>query len=249
MTAFAATVTFDFNSLASGARESSIISYMNSVLQPACGAGCSVNLPSGALSGNSNPVGAVVDKTYNGEGYAVGPSNGSGSYKSETLGDTDGATSNSSFTYAQLSSTYDSFLANTTDGSSQISNEIVMKFSGFAINGTVSFDYEVFPDGSGQTPDIQFQAGNNSNGVDSFVNTFGVNGVQNGVAPGGGNGTNMHSPNSGSANETNKQYIGHWSGTLSNVNWTSSTGRLPSASTIFKSRLTPLILLFRNPAA
>ena len=191
---------------------------MNSVLQPACGAGCSVNLPSGTLGGNSNPVGAVVDKTYNGEGYAVGPSNGSGSYKSETLGDTDGATSNSSFTYAQLSSTYDSFLANTTDGSSQISNEIVMKFSGFAINGTVSFDYEVFPDGTGQTPDIQFQAGNNSNGVDSFVNTFGVNGVQNGVAPGGGNGTNMHSANSGSANETNKQYIGHWSGSLSNVN-------------------------------
>ena len=42
----------------------------------------------------------------------------------------------------------DTFIANTSDSSQQIANQITMKFTGLVLNGTVSFDYEIFPDGS-----------------------------------------------------------------------------------------------------
>src|SRR5690349_6121150 len=74
--------TFNFNSLASGAPASggvginaSITNYMNNIL------GCNCVLVSGA----------VADKTYNGEGFAVGPGNGATSL---TLGTSDFATNN-----------------------------------------------------------------------------------------------------------------------------------------------------------
>ncbi|HKW98624.1 MAG TPA: PEP-CTERM sorting domain-containing protein [Bryobacteraceae bacterium] len=203
-------ITFDFNSLASGAPASggvgtnaSIQNYMNNLLATHGCPGCSVKV-----------TGAVADRTYSGEGHVVGPLS-NGHYKSLTLGTSDGATDNS----GTLNAGYDTFIANTNDSSHQISNQITLKFSGFAINGPVSFDFEIFPDGSAQQPpDFEFEAGNNSNGSDPHVLGFGVNGIQYGVAPSThGNGTRTHSPNSGSGVEASKQWIGHWSGSLNNV--------------------------------
>jgi hypothetical protein len=89
-----------------------------------------------------------------------------------------------------------------------------MKFSGYLINGVVSFDYEAFPDNSG-APDFTFMAKDNTNTVVS-------NWTVDGVTPGTTDGTAKHSPNhqgTGNTNlETNKQYIGTWSSKpLSNV--------------------------------
>lgn len=88
-----------------------------------------------------------------------------------------------------------------------------MKFSGYMINGIVSFDYEAFPDNTG-APDFTFVAKNSSNAV---VTTWTLNGV----TPGTSDGTAKHSPNhqgTGGTNlETNKQYIGTWSGPISNA--------------------------------
>ena len=75
-----------------------------------------------------------------------------------------------------------------------------MKFSGFTINGAASFAYEIFPDGScpvlnssncgsyhngtyANQPDMEFDAGTNSNGTDPAVTSFGTNGTQYGVTP------------------------------------------------------------------
>lgn len=195
-----ADVIFNFNSLASGAPSSggvgpngSIQNYMNNIL------GCNC----------VTVTGGVADKTYNGEGYAVGPNNGSTSL---TLGNTDGATSSNS--NSTLNSTLDTFIATTNDSSQKISDQITMKFSGYVVSGTVSFDYEIFPDGSSnQPPDFQFVAKNGN----AVVSSWTVYGVSPGTAPIG----SVHSPNhqgTGNSNkETSQQLIGHWSGTLNNV--------------------------------
>jgi hypothetical protein len=195
---YAAPITFNFNTLASGAPSSggiganaSIQNYMNSVLGCVC----------------VTVTGAVADRTYNGEGYAVGPGNGS---KSLTLGTSDGASLSN--TNSVLSSNYDTFIANTNDSSSQISNMIDIKFTGgYYVEGPISFDYEIFPDGTAnQPPDFTFKALNGSAVVSSFVTL--------GVTPGTTDGTARHSPNSGSShNELNQQLIGTWSGTLDDV--------------------------------
>jgi hypothetical protein len=210
--------------LSSGASDAQIQNYMDAVLTAAGCSGCSVTV-----------TGAVADQTYNGEGHVVGPGNGATSL---TLGNSTGAANNSAALGAS-----DTFIANTNDSSSQISTEITMKFSGFTINGSAGFNYEIFPNGtcpslsncgSGDSnlPDFTFEAGTNSNGTDPKVDSFGTNGVQYGVAPSSDlNGTSTHSPNSGSsATEASPQYIGTWSGTLSNVNeldfvdWPSTIG-------------------------
>ncbi len=178
---------FNFNSLAasSGDNSTAVATYMDGVL------GCANCV---------TVTGAATDRTYNGEGFVVGPGG-----VSRTLGNTDGATDNSS---AATATTNDTFLANTTDGSSQISQQITIKFThGFVINGPVSFDYEVFPDISG-APDFKF-ATNGNVGSPLFTTL--------GVTPGTTNGSSTHSPNHPSTSETAKQFIGTWSGTLTNV--------------------------------
>jgi len=222
MPVFGTSFTFNFNALNYVAlnttnESSSIQSILQSQLQssPGCSS-CKVYVLNGT-SGSGNSMGAVVDRTYNGEGYVVGPTNGT-SVVSETLGDTPPATSftngNSTYDYSTVSAGYNnSFLANTTDyGSHQISNQITLLFTGLTITAA-SFNYEIFPDNHAQgTPDFIFQAGNNTNGVDTLIfQRFGV-------TPGTTNGSNTHSPNSHSTGtETNVQYIGSWSGALNNV--------------------------------
>lgn len=207
--AFGAQYTFNFNTLASGATASQIAASMTSYLNNNGCPGCSVSV-----------TGAIADQTWAGDGHVVGPGG-----KPLTLGTSDGATSNSSATptgtlnrYNQLTGGFaDTFIANTSDGGNQISNEFYLKFSGLAI-ASASFDYEIFPDGSPQQPpDLTFQAGNNSNGSDAPVTTFGTAGTQYGVKPGSGgaDGSSTRSPLSSS--ESSAQYIGTWSGNLANV--------------------------------
>ena len=225
--ASAASVTFTFDTqtingttitgLAAGATTAQMQSYMNQVLTAAGCTGCTVTL-----------TGAAADQTYNGEGYVVG-SNG----HSLTLGTSNNATSNSS---QVPTTTFDTFLANTTDGSSQVANQITMKFSGFMINGSASMSYEIFPDGTcpvlnstscggamvnghyPNQPDMIFEAGTGNNGVgDAAVSSFGTNGTQWGVTPSttGSDGTSTIGPN---GPIVAPQYIGTWSGSLSGVN-------------------------------
>jgi hypothetical protein len=207
--ASATSVTFNFNSLGENATSSAIASYMNSVLSTAGCTGCSVTV-----------TGAVADTTYDGENHVTGPGTGLAT-KSLTLGTSDGATASN--TTSTLNAGYDTFLATTNDASTNISSQITMKFSGFTINGSASFDYEIFPNGTctalpcgSNTPDFKFEAGTNSNGTDPFVTTFGTNGTQLGVTPGTTNGNTNNSQLSTS--EASPQFIGTWSGSLSNVN-------------------------------
>lgn len=219
--ASASSVTFSFDTqvingttitgLSDTANTAQIQAYMDQVLSASGCTGCTVTV-----------TGAAADQTYNGDGHVVG-SNG----RSLTLGTSDGATSNSS---QVPSTTYDTFLANTSDSRTQLSSQITMKFSGFTINGNASFDYQIFPDGTcpalsncgtsqANLPDFAFDAGTNSNGTDPAVSSFGANGIQYGVAPSSGsNGSSTHSPNSGFYTETAPQYIGTWAGSLNNVN-------------------------------
>jgi hypothetical protein len=198
--AHAASVTFDFNSLSSYENSTQIGAYMTGVLTGNGCLGCSVSV-----------VGAVADQSYNGDGNVVGPKV-SGVYKSVTLGDTNGATSNS----ATPSSTYDTFIANTNDSSHSVSSEISLVFSGLTINST-GFDFEIFPDGSSQQPpEFTFTAG--TSGIDSPVTAFGTGGTVTGVLPATGtNGSNELSPASGGGIEQSAQYIGTWSGSLGGV--------------------------------
>ena len=183
---------------------SSIQGYMQSLLKP----GQTVTV-----------TGGVADQTYTGEGYVVGPGSDKNHMTSLTLGNTNGATSVSS--NSTLDSTRDTFIANTNDSSQQIANQITMKFTGLVINGIVSFDYEIFPDGtSNQPPDLIFAAGPTGN--TSTVATF------LGVKPGTSPINTKVSDNSN--NETNDQLIGHWSGVVTNateldfIDWPATIG-------------------------
>lgn len=210
--AYAATYSFNFNSLSENATASQIATYMTTYLQTNGCTGCTVTV-----------VGAVADTTYDGDGNVVGPSG-----HPLTLGTSDGATSNSSTTPAGvlgktnnlISGTVDTFIANTSDSASQISSEIYLDFSlgtGVKIS-SASFDYEIFPDGSPQQPpDFIFEAGNVIGGTNAAVTSFGTNGTQYGVTPksSGSDGHSTASPDSSS--ESSAQYIGTWSGSLNNV--------------------------------
>jgi hypothetical protein len=214
------TFTFNFNSLSSGATASQIATYMNGVI------GC---------SGCVTVTGAVADQTYNGDNNVTGPGTGS---KSLTLGTSNGATASN--TTSSINSSYDTFIANTSDSSSQISNEITIKINGYTITN-VSFDYEIFPDGTcsqltssacggskvngiyPNQPDFEFATGS-SNTLDTG---FGTNGVQYAVAPNTTNGNAVRSP--GSSNELAPQYISTFSGAVNTnqldfIDWPATIG-------------------------
>jgi hypothetical protein len=166
--------------------------------------------------------GAVADTSYNGEGFVTGPGTGS---QSLTLGDSNGATQSnttSTFTTGFTGSNYDTFIANTNNGSGQVSNQITLQFKGFTAAGETltinSFDYEIFPCGAGSSgctspPGLTFEAGNNTNGVDTAVSSFGSSGTQVGVKPStttSADGNAVLSPNGNVSSTTDDQYIGTW---------------------------------------
>jgi hypothetical protein len=195
--AHADTLTFDFNSLSPGSAATAsqrtnsanaIATYMSGVI------GCSNCV---------TVTGAVADTTYNAEGYVTGPGNGSTSL---TLGTSDGATqSNSTSTLNTKSgrTSYDTFIANTDNNSNQSASQITIKITGgHSLSGVLSFDYEIFPDGTGQIPDFIFDAYSGSTLLTSWT--------KDGIVPGsGGDGNSTKSPNSSS--EAHKQYISTWS--------------------------------------
>jgi hypothetical protein len=143
-------------------------------------------------------AGSQASNAYTGDGHVVGPGNGSTSL---TLATSDGTT--------QHLSTKDTFIDNISS-----STEISMIFSGLKIYG-VSFDYEIFPDGTCPTgtgcgsnfPDFTF----NADGALVFTKM--------GVTPGNTGALDTHSPASGSSGtERAPQFLGQ-SGT-----WTFPNG-------------------------
>jgi len=190
-----ADIVFNFNSLSasSGNNSTNIANYMDGLL------GC---------SGCVTVTGAATDTTYNGDGHVVGPGG-----TSLTLGDSNGATSNSSTTPGST----DTFLSNVTNsGGTFGSNEITITFSTpVTLKG---FDYEIFPDASCQSqrscsslPDFTFD-------VNGSTQIFSKSGVF--PSSGGSNGSSTESPDSSCwycGTEQSAQYIGTWSGTLTNV--------------------------------
>lgn len=210
LSAYAATYTFTFgsggvNGLSANDTASQIATSMTNLLVANGCTGCSVEVQ-----------GAVVDTTYTGDSQVVG-ANG----VSSTLGNSPGATSNSS--NATPSSSYtDNFLATTNDASTQISTEISLAFTGLTITG-VSFGFEIFPNGSCPSlsscgssnykgtgfdeyqPDFEFTAGTGAIGSGTAVDAFGSlgTGFVYGVAPAstsvgsekaGSNGSSTKSP-------------------------------------------------------
>lgn len=152
--------------------------------------------------------GSVASNSYNGDGHVVGPGSGSTSL---TLGTSDGSTSHLS--------TKDLFITNIANSST----EIKMVFTGLSIL-SVSFDYEIFPDGTCATgyqcgsnwPDFKFAADGNQ-----VFQTLGVK-------PASGS----HSPNSGSTHtEKAPQFIGQ-SGTINFANGVSTLEFLDWPATI-----------------
>lgn len=197
ISANAGTFTFNFNSLASGANSAAIATYMDGVL------GCANCV---------TVTGAIADRTYSGENNVVGPGG-----VPVTLGTTDNAANNS----ATPGRTYDTFLANTSDSSVPISQEISISFTGMSI-ASASFDYEIFPDGTcaslgwghcggpsnngstslannPNTPDFEFTTGAAVGGTNIFT-TYGV-------AP-SASGTNGTSTLNGSTTIHSPQYVG-----------------------------------------
>jgi len=128
--ASAGTVVFNFNSLASGADNNAIQTYMNTLL-----AGSATVTVS---------AGAVADQGYNGDGHVDGVGS---STVSRTLGTSDGsggvnagvACTTSGCTGTGL----DTFIRNTSSLPS-----FVFAFSNQMVIDSVSFDYEIFPDGT-----------------------------------------------------------------------------------------------------
>jgi hypothetical protein len=229
--AHAGTFTFNFGALtglysssANGATQAiQIAAQLTTQLRTAAGCStCTITATSPTYGAD-----AVIDKTYTGEGFAVGPTSGlnnTGSVVPETLGDIGNGTtvtSDSQFSYTTLHNNgfNTQFLSNTNDSSQQgfcgsggtsACSEISFQFSGLTITGA-SFNFEVFP--SAGTTGFEFEAGNHTNGTDAMVMS------QMGVKPcttvggcGAGSGTDGNSVRSTNDTvETNAQYIGSWS--------------------------------------
>jgi hypothetical protein len=149
---------FDFNSLPDGANNAAVQTYFNTI-----------------APGLVTVYGAVAEQDYSGDGHAVRQSEivSNGSTRFITLGTTDGATS---FAAAVLHTGYDTFIRNIggdrspntpwgtfTNGST--TDKFVLKFS--VPSYSISFDWEVFPDGACNTcgtssssyPDFELWAG------------------------------------------------------------------------------------------
>jgi hypothetical protein len=198
---------FTFNYASSGPslttsrldQATNIATYMDSII------GCT-----GCVTVSS---GVAVAQQYNADGNVVGP-NG----VSLTLGNSEGATNNAVTPFAYSNDNYISNMATYPNGTgdSQLSQGITITLSkGYSFTGTLSFDYEIFPDISCQVlnssfcgtynsttqkyanqPDLDFSA----NGSTPQSNTFW------GITPGTGDGNSVKSPDS--SHELAPQYIG-----------------------------------------
>lgn len=144
-------------------------------------------------NGNVLTVGGAVLSNYDGEGYVVGPKIGSAPATKYTLLEKDGG----------------KFLINNVhNGNDKITFDFAKPIY------AISFDFEIFPDGTGVTPDFTFKADGNT-----IFHLDGLVPGTSGPLPAGvtqlGVGYTF-SPNSGSAQQLSKQFIGSFSGTFAN---------------------------------
>ncbi|MEP7063336.1 MAG: hypothetical protein ABI881_13150 [Betaproteobacteria bacterium] len=196
--ASATLITFDFDAMAyrsssTPGSNSAVQTYLNNTWS---GAGLSGSV---AVTG----AGELSNNQYTGDGHVVGPStctartsNGScrtWTTTSATLGSTEGGVQGSAAIEAFSSSNRDNYIVNSG------SDRIVITFPDPVYS--ISFDYEIFPDGSCPSssqcglnsvnlPDFEFLVGNSTASMTSgFATTYG--------AYPGTPGTYSHSPDSG----------------------------------------------------
>jgi hypothetical protein len=204
--AHAGLVTFDFNSLANGAAASTIQTYMNGVL--------TANGIAGTVTVGA---GAVADKnSYTADGHITGGN--SGTPTQATLGNTEGCTINGPG--CTKNATTDTFIRN-VGGTSSPNDRITFQFSSAISISSVSFDFQIFPDGEAtQPPDFIYEARTGSN---ALVETW----TKLGVTP-GTLGTWSRSP---AGAESAAQLMGHYDSaalvgvrTLNFIDWPATIG-------------------------
>jgi hypothetical protein len=252
--AYATTVPvyFNFSGLGAGAGAGAISTYMTGVLKADTGCTtCSVTVSGG-----------TIDTTYNADGNVTGPGSGTIT-KSLTLGTsktvstggliTNGSTNSTTTSPLLGTGTYNNFLADTDNSGNQVgispNNQIDITLNGVTINGTVSFDYEVFPDinctalntscgtANANQPGITVEAGNG--GPLTTVLS------QLGVTPNTTNGNANDSP--ASTNPKAPQYIGSYS-TTSALNGDNQVNILDWPATVGVADLTLTVTPPKPPA-
>ena len=188
-TVYADQVTFNFNSLADGASNSAIQTYMRNYLLTTLGPGHSVSV-----------WGSAAEKNYTGDNHVVGPVSGT-TVTPLTLGNSDGG--------VQHALPWDAYIFNSD------SIKITMLFT-FPIYA-MKFDYEIFPNGScadpsayfpnpkgtcSVFPDFTFKAGN-ANPLTTYLYTLSLDPSKAGYTG------YTHSPFSGAVNkEKAPQFLG-----------------------------------------
>jgi len=196
-----ADVVINFSSLSSTLTASQTSSQGAALINTALGiygSGASVSgaITDGSCGSTNCPGGAA----YNGEGYVTGTT--SGPWYNPTVTPVTLATPNvKTGTNTYLGNTGGTFLVNQSSAFGGNSNDIYLAFNlatGVTMTG-ISFDYEIYPDGSGQRPDLSLY--NNGVQLGSTIYAY---------APGGSGGSYYtHSPNSGYWTETSPQLIGN----------------------------------------
>ena len=183
----AAAFTFDFNSLADGASNANIQTYMQGVL------------PGTTISG------AAASKTWTGDDHVVGPVSGS-TVTPITLGTSNGAIGNN--TDVSHGGANDTFIMNQLD----VTTTITIKFTS-PVN-LVGFDWEIFPDATcpsagscSETPDLKFKINGTEVAGSPFL----------GVAPGTNSTYLHSPLSGFGANELALQRIGHYTVGASSV--------------------------------
>jgi PEP-CTERM motif len=208
--AYAGPVVFNFNTLADGANNAAIQAYMDGLLT----GGASVTVYNGASA----------TRTYTGDGHVVGPTS-SGTTTPLTLGDTEhlSADSTNGVSANATAGATDTFLinnnaANGTGNPNNNGDRIVMGFSNFTIaaGSTISFDYEIFPNGTCPSLSSCGGAGNpNLPGIEFAINGSQIGSTIFGVAP---STSPLYYKNSAAmANETAPQALGTFSYAVANA--------------------------------
>ncbi|HUK34318.1 MAG TPA: PEP-CTERM sorting domain-containing protein, partial [Vicinamibacterales bacterium] len=207
--AYAGPVSYNFTfdtgggctGLSAGAAAAAIQTYMDCVL-----GGSYVSVSAGAL--------AEKGTSYTGDGHVVGPGSTTATVTPLTLGNTEGATKDGSPVTAGSA---DAYIINNGPSYNSFSLQFQNGFT-IAAGSTISFDYEIFPDGTcpslsncgtnqSNLPDFQFQI----NGTAVDMNGAASGTAATGVVPGTGG---TYSNSNSMLNETAPQALGVFSTTV-----------------------------------
>lgn len=169
------------------------------------------SLPAGAAV---TVKGALIQSTYDGEGHVVGPTYNH-TVVPWTLGDT--GYSGGHLSKPSANPIYSSFLTNAGFPYSRpVSTGITMTFSHYLIS-KVSFTFEIFPDGTGNIPDLTFSGSKDGKAISlssvtattyngsPYIGSFGTNNdswTALGVRP------NVYTTSHNSSRETSLQLLG-----------------------------------------